>query len=128
MSSYYKVYVVNCRFQKDSHYIGRPSVLSNPFIEANKSSKFSPTKVLTRDDACEAFDEYFYDKIRDNDANILKELCTIHKKGKQRGVVKLGCFCRPMFRCHGDTIKKFILDNYDLLEELSVQFEEGNTI
>lgn len=124
MSRYYKVHVVNIRQQKDSHYIGRPSILSNPFIESSKNSKFDTVKVLTRDEACEAYDDYFYDKISQNDDAILKELCLIHERGKRRGVVKLGCFCRPMFRCHGDTIKKFILDNYDLLEELSVQFEE----
>lgn len=128
MSSYYKVHVVNCRQQRDSHYIGRPSVLSNPYIQGNKQSKYETVKVLSRDEACDAFEQYFYDKIGENDTAILKELCKIHEIGKQRGVVKLGCFCRPMFRCHGDTIKKFILDNYDLLEELSAQFKESKNI
>jgi len=127
MSNYYKVHVVNIRRQRDAIYIGRPSILSNPFIENKKDSKYETLKVSTRDDACESFESYFYDKIKDSDEVVLKELCRIHNIGKQRGVVKLGCFCRPMFRCHGDTIKKFILDNYDLLEELSVQFNEASS-
>lgn len=118
----YRVLVVNIKYDKNAVYIGRPSALQNPYGLPGQSSKYSLIPTSSRDECCDKFDSYLCEKIKENDPIVIKELCRIHKLGKTYGAVKLGCFCKPSFRCHGDGIKKFIEDNYELLEELSQEY------
>lgn len=102
-------------------YIGRPirnkrgSPLHNPF-------KIGPDG--DRDAVIEKYELYLQEKIEKKDQNYLEELLRLHKKGKQEGIIILGCFCRPEKRCHGDVIKKFLESNFDYLEILESIYSE----
>lgn len=108
----YKIIVVNLRTDRDCEIISRPSVLGNPF---------PITKFNNREKCCNDFCDYFYDRVHGSDQLILGELRRLHQVGKRKGILKLGCFCKQShreIRCHGDTIKKWLEDNYDYLEML----------
>lgn len=75
--------VVNIRKEKYTHYIGRPSVLCNPF---------PMDKDHTREDVVRLFEEY----ARTN-STVLKAIRELPENAV------LGCFCNPKM-CHGDII------------------------
>lgn len=85
-------------------YIGRPSVLGNPYTHL-KSSKASKYLVPTRDKAIELYEPYFYDRLEDgefhDELNKIIELYKEHKK------INLICWCKPK-SCHGDYIKSYL--------------------
>ena len=110
MRNNYNVRVCNIHHgTQDGVYIGRPSPLGNPY------TVFSPRD---RDFVCDLYEDWFVDRVQKDDPAVMAELVRLHQTGKQHGYLKLQCYCAPR-RCHGDTIKDFIDNNYDLLEELS---------
>lgn len=78
-------------------YIGRPSVLGNPYAIGKHG---------TRDEVCELYAAWLADKVAAKDRKVVGELNRIWKKAKV-GKVYLVCWCAPK-RCHGDEIKKLI--------------------
>jgi hypothetical protein len=81
-------------------YIGRGSVLGNPFT----SIKDRATKAeFISDNPIEDFQKYLEDKIAQKDKKICDELNRIYKMEE----VNLVCFCKPK-PCHGDIIKEII--------------------
>lgn len=105
----YSIEVVNIRHDGNCEYIGRPSPLGNPLAISRHAS---------RDIVCDHYDEWFHLQIELNNPLVLNELKRLHRLGKQTGKLKLGCFCKPRRRCHGDTIKKWMENNFDFLEVL----------
>lgn len=103
----YHIEIVKQSACKDAQYIGRPSPLGNPFPMSKHAS---------RDDVCDKYHDWFHKQIINNDKLICHELTRLHAMGRINGVVRLGCYCHPL-RCHGETIKDFMTDNQDLLEE-----------
>lgn len=102
----YKIIITRHRAQPDSEYCGRGSVLGNPFpIDATHS----------RDRVCDMYHDYFYNRVHDNDVEFTNELLRLHKLGVRNGELKLGCFCVPL-RCHVETIKNYLIEQYNLLE------------
>ncbi len=99
------IFVINRRdvskeFYKGNNvyiYIGRPSILGNPF-------KIGPDG--TRLDVVEKYKDWLltHIKMRDRIYNKLKEISEMTKAGKH---VYLGCWCAPL-PCHGDVIKEII--------------------
>lgn len=81
--------------------VGRPTVLGNPFPMRKESE---------RDSVCEQYEEWFNNKLSEQDPVVLNELRKLFVIGRQQGYLKLGCYCAPR-RCHADTIAKF-LKNY----------------
>lgn len=94
--------VINIKRYKDNDfvYIGR----GTPFGNANSHLEGS----MTRDDACDAYEYDFNQKIK-YDPVFKLQVLSLHGK-------KLGCSCKPVLRCHGDTIKNY-LDNVNNIEE-----------
>lgn len=113
MSGRYQVIVTNIRDCKDGEYIGRPSVLGNPYPMSTPAS---------REHVCDQYEIWFRNKIHANDRLVMHELMRLHRVGKAKGILKITCHCkserRPHIRCHGDTVKNFLDGNYDFLEEL----------
>ena len=98
----YSIEVVLYREHDDATFIGRGSPLGNPF----------PMKVEEeRDWVCDAYRDYFDEKLSVGDEEILDELARLVEITIEQGYIKLGCFCnsrtRPR-RCHGDTVKAFL--------------------
>lgn len=89
-------------------YIGRPSILGNPFSHLESYDK-TVVRVATRDEAIDRYEEYAeelmsFDNEYSREINRLREL---HKKKD----LCLVCFCKSPgkeVRCHGDIIKKLI--------------------
>ena len=97
----YKIEIVRFNIYPDSEPIFRGSIFGNPFPIDD---------FTTRNKACNKFQFHFDDRIKKRDVTYLNELERLNKIGMEQGYLKLGCFCAP-FRCHGETIKKFLEDN-----------------
>lgn len=84
----------------DKHdvFIGRPSILGNPYTHLTGRTQAKYT-VKTREDAIEAFERYAWERM--------------HQDAVFRGAVlacenkTLGCFCKPK-SCHGDCFDRLI--------------------
>ncbi len=81
-------------------YIGRGSVLGNPFTSiTDRNTK----AVFISDNPIEDFEKYLIEKIAEKDKKICDELNRIYKMD----TVNLVCFCEPK-PCHGDIIKRVV--------------------
>jgi hypothetical protein len=88
--------VINLHAGGTGEYIGRPSILGNPYILGVDG---------TRADCIDKYETYFLDKL-ENDPKFRKEferLVDLARAGK----LSIACWCAPQ-RCHGDVIKKYI--------------------
>lgn len=79
-------------------YVGRPSVLGNPFVMRNEAQ---------RDEVCERYQQWFDAKVSANDPLVMSELRRLFRIGKTQGTLRLVCFCAPK-RCHAETIAAFL--------------------
>ncbi len=107
LPSRYDIEVVNIRLGGKSEYIGRPSALGNPYPISQHH---------TRDYVCDEYEAWFQLQIHLNEPLVLAELKRLHRVGKRQGKLRLGCYCKPKYRCHGDTIKRWLEENYEYLE------------
>lgn len=96
------IYVVHCKRHKDCEYVGRPSVLGNPY----PLKKGEP-----RGSTLERYRTYLTAKIADKDDDIVAELNRLADIA-QVGDLYLGCWCNP-HPCHADIIREEI---YKILE------------
>lgn len=97
----------------DPIYIGRPSPLGNPFSHmSNTKAEF---KVSSRDEAVYMYEVWLRSKLN-VDKTITSEMVKLFNIYKSSGELNLVCWCYPN-RCHGDIIKKLILEKYELENE-----------
>lgn len=105
--------VYNIRKEKhegpDVYYIGRPSILGNPYTHIQDKKTRAEFIVNTREEAVNAYEQYFHYQYESSEkfSNLIDEIYHKHLNGAH---VYLGCFCKPA-ACHGDIIKK-ILDGW----------------
>lgn len=99
--------IIVSRVNDCDYSVARPSVLGNPFPMKSESD---------RDLVCEQFDEYFKQRLLENDKVILNELRKIKVLAENKPVFKIGCFCTPK-RCHADTVAYFLNNYKDSLDE-----------
>ena len=85
-------------------YIGRGSVLGNPYTHLPVDKTLAIHQVATREESIELYDAYF-DKMYAEDEKYRKAIDEIYEKYKSGETVYLGCYCKPL-PCHGDIIKK----------------------
>lgn len=88
----------------NAHYIGRGSVLGNPFSHL-KVSKAEFT-VSSRGEAVDKYEDHLRAKLN-VDRDITREMVRLRKLFNEFGELNLVCYCHPK-RCHGDVIKKLI--------------------
>lgn len=91
--------ILNKSFYKNKdigYYIGRPSILGNPFIIGKDGS---------RDEVIAKYERWLRDRIKLN-GHIYHEINRLAKIAKDNDLI-LTCWCAPE-RCHGDVIKKII--------------------
>ena len=97
--------VVNKRTHKgEGVYIGRPSVLGNPF--SHLSGTLADFKVDTRDEAIDLYREWLIDHIQ-ADTPQRRELYRLVEIYERTGSLTLICCCAPK-RCHGQVIAEVI--------------------
>lgn len=96
------------RYTIDDTYIGRGSILGNPFTHLPLGQTKAQVQVKTREDAILAYKNYAIEMIK-TDKAFRGEMVTLLKKLLSGTDVNLVCYCKPL-ACHGDVIKE-ILEN-----------------
>lgn len=101
------IYIYNRRTEthnKNDFYIGRGSVLGNPYSHIKDRKTKAIYEAKDRDDAIDKYSHYFDLMYGSNKAftQAIDEIFEVYKSGDD---VFLGCFCHPL-RCHGDVIKE----------------------
>lgn len=84
-------------FKGPGVYIGRPSVLGNPFAIGRDGS---------REEVIRKYQEWLREEWKKEGA-VHKELLKLAHEYKSRGSLTLVCWCAPL-PCHGDFIKHAI--------------------
>lgn len=100
MSTEYLIRVVNKRTHKGepAEYIGRPSVLGNPFT----------VKQWGREQAISKYKEWLNLQWMTEVPAVSNELIRLATKLKQEGQIILSCWCAPE-KCHGEEIGRALL-------------------
>lgn len=93
-------------------YIGRGSVLGNPFTSMQDRQTKAEFICGSREESVDSFREYLLKKISEKDKRICDELNKIYKMPH----VNLVCFCKPK-SCHGDIIQEIINSKKETLSE-----------
>lgn len=87
-------------------YIGRGSVLGNPYTSIQGRETLAKFVVGSRKESIERFKEYLIKCIEDKDEKICNLMNKIYKLSC-KGDVQISCYCKPK-ACHGDIIKEII--------------------
>lgn len=91
---------------KNVFYIGRGSVLGNPYTSIKNRETKAEFVVDSRDESIENFKNYLNDCINRKDKEVCDILNKIYRLQLEEDVY-LSCFCKPK-SCHGDVIKEVI--------------------
>ena len=104
MEFYKVIIIVNKKFYKGKcEYIGRPSILGNPFTHKDKS--IAKYKVKSIEEAIAKYNDWIFNNLDNEEiAAELIRLADIAEKGD----LILGCWCVPFHECHAETVKKLI--------------------
>lgn len=100
----YKVEVVSMRggnwveFTND-YRIDRGTPVGNPYPEGLAGG---------RDEVCDKYEAWFSMKVEQQDSTIMAYLSDMLGELERWGSVRLFCWCAPK-RCHGETIRRFLL-------------------
>ena len=105
------IYCYNCKIEDHTSkpnnvYIGRGSVLGNPYTYDGKKSSLSKLSFKTREEAINAYKLYFQ-AMYESDLEFKLTVDQIYDKYKNGEDIYLQCFCKPL-ACHGDFIKEFL--------------------
>jgi hypothetical protein len=105
MIELYEPYTILIKNQKyydgPGEYVGRPSILGNPF-------KIGEVGSLTREDAIRRYDLWLEDQLQNNVHVQDAMIQCIHTLETER-VLTLICWCAPK-PCHADIIKSKLLE------------------
>ena len=101
------IYVYNAHnedftLKPNNYYIGRPSILGNPFTHNGVKTNLAKLAFKTREEAIEAYEKYF-DTMYGKDDEFTKAFDEIYEHYKNGEDIYLQCFCKPL-ACHGDII------------------------
>lgn len=80
--------VVNLRKEPYTVYIGRPSILGNPYKVGI---------VYSREESINNYRDYLWKKLQDKNSPQYKAITSLQENDV------LGCYCKPL-ACHGDII------------------------
>lgn len=108
----------NSKPESNDIYIGRGSILGNPFTHLNLEKTKAEFYCKSREDAISNYEDYILNKIKNNDEIICNEINRLTDLAKKKDI-NLVCFCKPK-SCHGDIIKKIIEKNIFNLDNLNL--------
>lgn len=94
-------------------YIGRGSVLGNPYTSLDIKKTKADFQCESREESIEKFKIFLLNKIKEKDISICTELNKIYKLAKENDVYLI-CYCSPK-PCHGDVIKELIVNKINEL-------------
>lgn len=87
-------------------YIGRGSILGNPYTHNGVKSSLAKLSFPTRKEAIDAYKMYFK-AMYEKDLEFKLTVDAIYEKYKNGEDIYLQCFCKPL-DCHGDYIKEYM--------------------
>lgn len=131
------IYVYNRKIEthngSNNFYIGRGSVLGNPYTHITDKKTKAIYKAVDRDDAIEKYSHYFDLMYGSNLAftNMVDAIYEMYKSGMD---VYLECYCKKYqsneyhndeIRCHGDVIKEKLEERL-LKEKIMEKFNKKN--
>lgn len=123
------IYVYNRKVEThngpNNFYIGRGSVLGNPYTHITDKKTKALYQAKDRDDAIEKYSHYF-DLMYGSNIAFTKEIDKIYEVYKSGVDVYLECYCYPL-RCHGDIIKEK-LESRLLKERIKERMRNENTV
>ena len=101
------IYVYNRKVEthhKNNFYVGRGSVLGNPYSYITDKKTKAIYQAKDRDDAIDKYSHYFDLMYGSNLAftSAIDKIYELYKTGED---VYLECYCKPL-RCHADVIKE----------------------
>jgi hypothetical protein len=94
-------------------YIGRPSILGNPF--SHLSHVKGVTQVATRDEAVSRYESWLREQYRIR-PDIRDELERLARLYITHGALTLICWCSPQ-ACHGDVLARAIVGVAERIKE-----------
>ena len=102
----------NPGYQYDNvFYIGRGSILGNPYTSIQNRQTKAEYIVSSREESINLFDKYIQELIENKDKDVCDFLNEIYKKAIKDDVY-LACYCKPK-PCHGDIIKRIIDSKFE---------------
>ena len=123
------IYVYNRKIEThhgdNNFYIGRGSVLGNPYTHITDKKTKALYQAKDRDDAIEKYSHYF-DLMYGSNIAFTKEIDKIYEIYKSGVDVYLECYCTPL-RCHGDIIKEK-LESRLLKERIKEMMRNESTV
>ena len=87
---------------KNTFYIGRPTILGNPYTHIKDKKTLAKFITKDRDEAIDNYASYF-DVMYSGNIEFKKKIDEIYNLFKSGEDVYLECYCKPL-RCHGDII------------------------
>lgn len=88
-------------------YIGRGSVLGNPFDWMGSKHPMVKYQVKDRETAIENYSRYLRERLENKDPEICAAMNKLWKIWWKEGKLNLMCFCSPL-DCHGRIIKEIL--------------------
>ena len=115
--------------KENNFYIGRPSVLGNPFTYNGVRTNLAKLAFKTREESITAYEKYF-DVMYGKDEDFTKAFDEIYEHYKNGEDIYLQCFCKPL-PCHGDVIadklqRKLIKEKMEIRKNEEVSNEKKN--
>jgi len=102
--------------EKNDIYIGRGSVLGNPFTHLEIDKTKAEFHCSSREESIFSYEKYIISKIENKDQEICKELNRIFYLALKQDI-NLVCFCKPK-SCQGDIIKRILDEKLNHLNNL----------
>lgn len=87
-------------------YVGRGSVLGNPYTSIQDRETKAEFVVDSREESIESYRKYLLNCIEKKDKKVCNALNDIYTIALKEGV-HLSCYCKPK-SCHGDVIKEIV--------------------
>ena len=110
--------------------VSRPNIFGNPFTHIKNKSTLAQIVVKTREKAVELYDKYF-DKMMTDESEVgdkfREEFDRMYNACLENDSVYIGCYCKEDETCHGDIIRKKLMQRI-LKEKLKkIKKNDGKT-
>lgn len=92
--------IKNRRRGETGEYVGRPTVLGNPFMLHSEGE---------REAVLERYRVYAAKQMGDSSSAFSKEMQRLHSKWVNEGHLELVCWCAPKL-CHADVIRSILME------------------
>ena len=107
----------------NNYYIGRGSILGNPYTHLPLKGTMAIYHTRNREEAIERYGGYF-DLMYERDSEFKAVVDEIYEKYKRGEDIYFGCYCNSEEECHGGVIKKKLQSRR--LKEIIQEYKNKN--